>query len=117
MMYFTKTTILPLFLVAMITPLGFAQHQIKHEREFYKVVDMVLVGDLTTTRKVKELFECAFHCLNHGPVACLSFNIANTALDGFYTCELSSSERVLDPQRMQGNINFNYYGTSTEVNY
>ena len=86
MMYFTKSfTILLIFLVTMIKPLGFAQHLIKHDRQFYKMADMVLVGDLTSTRKVKDIFECVFHCLEHGPSACLSFNIAKTSHDGFYS--------------------------------
>ena len=118
MMYFTKSfTILLIFLVTMIKPLGFAQHLIKHDRQFYKMADMVLVGDLTSTRKVKDIFECVFHCLEHGPSACLSFNIAKTSRDGFYSCELSDSERCLDPQRMQGNPSFDYFGTSAEVSF
>ena len=118
MMYFTKSfTILLIFLVTMIKPLGFAQHLIKHDRQFYKMADMVLVGDLTSTRKVKDIFECVFYCLEHGPSACLSFNIAKTSHDGFYSCELSDSERCLDPQRMQGNPSFDYFGTSTEVSF
>ncbi|KAL9973604.1 hypothetical protein ACROYT_G020081 [Oculina patagonica] len=65
-------------------------------------------------RKVKDYFDCSFLCLEHGPFACLSFNFGNTEEDGYYTCELSDSERYLEPLRIQQRLSYDYYGTTTE---
>ena len=102
-------------LVTISPLLGFAQHLIKHDRKFYKMAGKSLVGNVTATRKVKDFFDCSFLCLEHGPFACLSFNFASTNDDGFFTCELSNSERYLEPHRMQERRNYDYYGTTTEV--
>nr|XP_058940204.1 brevican core protein-like [Pocillopora verrucosa] len=37
--------------------------------------------------------------------------------NGYYVCEMSNSERYMDPERMQDRISFDYYGTTTEMLY
>ena len=97
--------------------LGLSQHLGMHDRTFYKLSDKSLVGNVTATWKVKDCFHCAFLCLRRGPFACLSFNLGNNEGNGYHTCELSNSERYLEPLGMQERINFNYYGLTTEVSW
>ena len=35
--------------------------------------------------------------------------------NGYHTCELSSLERYLVPERMEERLGYDYYGTTTEV--
>lgn len=102
-------------LVTICPFIGFAQHLIMHDRKFYKMLDKSLVGKVTVTRKVKDYFDCSFLCLEHGPLVCLSFNFGRTNNNGYYTCELSNSERYLEPQRLEEQSSYDYYGTTTEV--
>ncbi|KAL9973607.1 hypothetical protein ACROYT_G020085 [Oculina patagonica] len=79
--------------------------------------DKSLVGNVTETKKVKDFIGCSFLCLKHGhaPFSCLSFNFGKTSDDnGYYTCELSNSERYLEPDRLQERLNYDYYGTTSE---
>ncbi|XP_078370347.1 uncharacterized protein LOC144654122 [Oculina patagonica] len=94
--------------------LGLSQHLGIYDREFYRMPNKSLVGNVTEMRKVKDYFDCSFLCLEHGPFACLSFNFGNTEEDGYYTCELSDSERYLEPLRIQQRLSYDYYGTTTE---
>jgi len=73
-----------------------------------------LVGKVTETQQVKDFFDCSFLCLERGPFVCLSFNLDKADDNGYYTCELSSSERYLEPQRIQQPSSYDYYGTTTE---
>lgn len=115
-MYFAKSfAFLPTFLVGILPFLGFAQHLMMRHREFYKMANTSLVGNVTATRKVKDYFDCSFLCLEYGPFACLSFNIAGNSDNGYHVCELSNSERYLEPQKMQERLHYDYYGTATEV--
>ena len=67
--------------------------------------------------EVQDFLDCSFLCLEHGPFACLSFNVGKTNNNGYYTCELSNSERYLEPHRIQERISYDYYGTTTEVGF
>ena len=89
-----------------------------HERIYYKLEGKSLIGNVTEIRKVRDFFDCSFVCMGKGIPACLSFNIGRSADDnGYYVCEMSNSERYVDPERMQDRISFDYYGTTTEVSY
>ena len=101
--------VLPNFLLGIFPFLSLAQHSIRQGRQFYKLVDSYLVGNTTSTRHVEDYFDCS------EPFACLSFNIARNSDNGYHTCELSSSERYLEPQRIEERLGSDYYGTTTEV--
>ena len=86
------------------------------ERIFYKLEGNSLIGNVTEVRKVRDFFDCSIICMEKGVPACLSFNIGRVTDDnGYCQCELSNSERYMEPERMQARINFDYYGTTTEV--
>ena len=118
-MSFVKSTVVLTTCLLAISPfLGFAQHLILHDRRFYKMADASLVGSVTATKKVKDFFDCAFLCLKHDhvPVSCVSFNLGKVSdSNGYYTCELSSSERHLEPDKIQETLDYDYYGTTAEV--
>ncbi|KAJ7371441.1 hypothetical protein OS493_025911 [Desmophyllum pertusum] len=84
------------------------------ESKFYKLEDKSLIGNVTATRQVQDFLDCSFLCLEHGPFACLSFNVGKTNNNGYYTCELSNSERYLEPHRIQQRASYDYYGMTTE---
>lgn len=60
---------------------------------------------------------CSFLCLEHGPFVCLSFNFGKANESGYYTCQLSNSERYLEPHKVQEQPSYDYYGTTAEVSY
>lgn len=95
--------------------LVFAQHLLMHHRQFYKMSNKSMVGNVTETQKVEDYLDCSFLCLEYGPFHCLSFNFGKANDNGYYTCELSNSERYLEPQRMQERSSYDYYGTIAEV--
>ena len=104
-------------LVTVYPFIGFAHHLIMHDMKFYKMLNKSLVGKVTETRKVKDCFDCCFLCLEHGPSVCLSFNFGKASDNENYTCELSNSERYLEPERLEQRSSYDYYGTATEVSF
>ncbi|PFX16567.1 hypothetical protein AWC38_SpisGene19159 [Stylophora pistillata] len=86
------------------------------ERTYYKLEGKSLIGNVSETRKVKDFSDCAFICLRLGVSSCLSFNIAKvTDIDRHYSCELSTSEKYLEPdESFKDRITHDYYGTTTE---
>lgn len=114
MPFWYHIAVLPNFLLGIFPFLSLGQHSIRQGRQFYKMVDSYLVGNTTSTRHVKDYFDCSFLCLEHEPFACLSFNMARNSDNGYHTCELSSSERYLEPQRIEERLGYDYYGTTTE---
>ena len=93
-----------------------AGRHLMDERIFYKLEGKSLIGNVTEVRKVRDFFDCSIICMEKGVPACLSFNIGRVTDDnGYCQCELSNSERYMEPERMQARINFDYYGTTTEV--
>lgn len=93
-----------------------AKRHLMHERIYYKLEGKSLIGNVTEVRKVRDFFDCSFVCMKKGVPACLSFNIGRvTDDDGDYVCELSNSERYMEPERMQERISFDYYGITTVV--
>ncbi|XP_078370686.1 uncharacterized protein LOC144654413 isoform X2 [Oculina patagonica] len=115
MLTFKPIAVFSSFLFTLFPFLGLSQHLGMQDRKFYKLSNKSLVGKVTTTRKVKDYFDCSFLCLKHGPLACLSFNFGNTEEDGYYTCELSNSERALEPLSFQERLSYDYYGTTFEA--
>ena len=83
---------------------------------FYRIKDKSLLGNVTAVREVKSALDCSFTCLQYGPFACLSFNL-NTRKNenGFHLCEISNSERYLEPHKVQERPSYDYYGTKIEV--
>ena len=113
MLYFN--TILGLtkwFVVLPVLALG--QRYITREMAFYKMEGKSLVGNVTAVRQVKDFFDCSFLCMEYGHEACLSFNLERSN-DNNYNCELSNSEKYLEPQKMQDRSGYDYYGTTFEV--
>ena len=117
MLSFKPISVLSSCLFTVLPFLGLSQHLGMHDRKFYKLSGKSLVGNVTATWKVKDYFDCSFLCLGRDPFACLSFNLGNNEDKGYHTCELSNSERYLEPLGMQERINFDYYGTTTEVSW
>ena len=118
MSFVKSTVVLTTFLVAISPFLGFAHYLILPHRRFYKIVNASLVGSVTATRKVKDFFDCSFLCLQHDhvPISCVSFNLGKVSdTNGYYICELSSSERHLEPDKMQQTLDYDYYAMTAEV--
>lgn len=65
------------------------------------------------TRLVKDEMECAFMCFRHYPRDCLSFNFRRKSIGETHVCELSNSERALEPGRMQNCQGVDYFGVQT----
>ena len=96
--------------------LTLSQRYTEQERKFYKLDGKSLLGNVTAVRDVKDFMDCSFLCLEYGPYACLSFNFERSNINGFHSCELSNSERYLEPHKIQERNSYDYYGTTTEVN-
>ena len=82
---------------------------------FYSVKSASLIGKVTMTTLVKDEIECALMCFRHYPRDCLSVNFRRKSIDGTHVCELSNSERALEPDRMQNGQGFDYFGVQTVV--
>ena len=82
---------------------------------FYSVKSASLIGKVAMTKLVKDEMECAFICFRHYPRDCLSFNFRTTSIGDTHICELSNSERALEPDRMQKGQGFDYFGVQIVV--
>lgn len=80
------------------------------EVAFYRIRSTSLVGNVTLVKPVKREMDCALKCLRNYPQSCLSFNFGRDSIHKMPTCELSNSERALEPNRMQSRIGFDYLG-------
>ena len=87
------------------------------EVAFYRIRSTSLVGNITLIKSVKREMECALKCLRNYPQSCLSFNFGRDSIQKMLTCELSNSERVLEPNRMQSRIGFDYLGVQKGVSF
>ena len=94
--------------------LALGHRYITRERTFYKVDGKSLIGSVTAKMEVKNSFDCSHLCLKYGPVPCLSFNLERSN-NSIHTCELSSSEKYLEPQKVQERTGYDYYGTEYDV--
>ena len=95
--------------------LGLGLRYTVQDREFYIMEGKSLTGNMTAVRKVTDLLDCSFLCLEFGPYGCLSFNFEKSDDNSFHSCELSNSEKYFDPHKIQERPTFDYYGTSTRV--
>ena len=100
--------------LVLLSLLVLVQQYLTRERQFYKMEGKSLLGNVTAVTKVKDFFHCCFLCMQYGPVACLSFNLERSN-NSIHTCELSSSEKYLEPQKMQRRLDYDYYGTEFQV--
>ena len=103
----------------MVAPLfAVGQRYTTQDRKFYKLQSKSLLGNVTIVSQVKDHYDCSFMCVKYGHLTCLSFNFNTTVNeDGFHFCELSNSERYLEPQKTQEMPGNDYYGTATEVSH
>ena len=100
--------------LVLLSLLVLVQQYLTRERQFYKIEGKSLLGNVTAVMKVKDFFRCCFLCMQYGPVACLSFNLERNN-NSIHTCELSSSEKYLEPQKMRRRLDYDYYGTEFQV--
>ena len=90
----------------------------QYERKvmFYSIQGASLVSNVTMVILARDALDCAFSCLrSHHLNRCFSFNFGLKADRGLHTCELSNSERALDPQKMQSRREFDYFGMQSVV--
>ena len=90
-------------------------NQIHKEVAFYRIRSTSLVGNITFIKPVKREMDCALKCLRNYPQSCLSFNFGRDSIHKTFTCELSNSERILEPNRMQSRTGFDYLGVEKGV--
>ena len=100
--------------LVLLSLLVLVQQYLTRERQFYKIEGKSLLGNVTAVMKVKDFFRCCFLCMQYGPVACLSFNLERNN-NSIHTCELSSSEKYLEPQKMRRRLDYDYYSTEFQV--
>ena len=101
--------------IIILPLLGLGLRYTVQDREFYITEGKSLIGNVTEVRKVKDLLECSFLCLEFGPYGCLSFNFEKSDGNDFHSCELSNSEKYFDPHKIQERPSYDYYGTSGKV--
>ncbi|CAH3039567.1 unnamed protein product [Porites lobata] len=82
----------------------------RKEALFYSIESASHVGNIIKVEKTKSGLDCAFLCLQMPQGSCLSFNFGRIATNGLHICELSNSERALEPHKLLNRINFVYYG-------
>lgn len=102
-------------LIATTDAYAAADGQNQKEAMFYNIKTASLLGNVTMIKTVNDELDCAFMCLRNYPQNCLSFNFGGTSIDGKHTCELSNSERALEPHRMQSREGFDYFGVEKVV--
>ena len=90
--------------------------QLKRERTFYKIDGKSVLGNITAVREAKDLIECSFQCIEFGPVPCLSFNLERSNRN-VRICELSNTEKYLEPQKIHERPGYDYYGTEFQVSW
>ena len=99
------------FLALPVIALG---RHLKRERTFYKIDGKSVLGNITAVREAKDLIECSFQCIEFGPVPCLSFNLERSNRN-VRICELSNTEKYLEPQKIHDRPGYDYYGTEFQV--
>lgn len=89
----------------------------KREARFYRVETASLIGNVTMVKLVKDQLDCAFLCLRFHPNNCFSFNFGLHTVDELHICELSDSERAVEPHKMQSRKGFDYFGMENVVSH
>ena len=74
----------------------------------------ILAWQCYSSHESQRFFPLLLLCMHYGPVACLSFNLERSN-NIIHTCELSSSEKYLESQKMQRRLDYDYYGTEFQV--
>ena len=110
-----KVSVLVLFILLNMKFATANNNQNHKEVAFYRIRSTSLVGNITLIKSVKREMDCALKCLRNYPQSCLSFNFGRDSIQKMLTCELSNSERVLEPNRMQSRIGFDYLGVQKGV--
>ena len=87
----------------------------RKEALFYSIESASHVGNIIKVEKTKSGLDCAFLCLQMPQGSCLSFNFGRIAINGLHICELSNSERALEPHKLLNRTNFVYYGMKMSV--
>ena len=83
---------------------------------FYSIEGASLISNVIMVILAKDELDCAFSCLrSHHLNRCFSFNFGRKTERGLHTCELSNSERALDPQKIQTRREFDYFGMQIVV--
>ena len=90
--------------------------QLKRERTFYKIDGKSVLGNITAVGEAKDLIECSFQCIKFGPVPCLSFNLERSNRN-VRICELSNTDKYLEPQKIHERPRYDYYGTEFQVSW
>ena len=103
------SAILVIFQLSVTTDASIADTD-KQEALFYIIKTASLIGNVTMVKLTRNEFDCAFLCLRSHPHKCFSFNFGRNAVDDWQICELSNSERALEPHKMQGRREFDYFG-------
>ena len=90
-------------------------HNDLHEAKFYKLEGKSLFGNLTERHLTQDFLDCSFLCVKSAKKNCFSFNFGGSKRQGLYECELSNSEKKLNPKNLQERQGFAYYGIVEEV--
>ena len=69
-----------------------------------------------SSKEAKDLIECSFQCIEFGPVPCLSFNLERSNRN-VRICELSNTEKYVEPQKIHERPGYDYYGTEFQVSW
>lgn len=89
--------------------------EISEKKHYFTAESASHVGNITKVEKTKSGLDCAFLCLKMPQGSCLSFNFGRIATNGLHICELSNSERALEPHKLLNRTSFVYYGMKMSV--
>ena len=81
--------------------------------EFYVVHNRTLIGSVISSHPVHDDLQCSYECAQNSN--CLSFNYGSSANKEVGTCELNSSEKVLQPLKLIKRNNFHYHGIIVSI--
>jgi len=82
----------------------------RKEALFYSIESASHGGNITKVEKTKSGLD-----LQMPQGSCLSFNFGRIATNGLHICELSNSERALEPHKLLNRTNCVYYGMKMSV--
>lgn len=102
---------LVIFFVSLIYPLPFDVRT----AHFYKLEGKSFNGSSLERHLTRDFWDCLFLCINAVKKNCFSFNFGGIQAQGLQECELSNSERKLEPEKIKDRLGFSYYGMTDEV--
>ena len=113
--HFLLNSVRVLFLqLALVTGVSVANNN-GQEALFYSIESASLIGNVTMLKRTRSEQDCAFLCLRTYPRNCFSFNFGRIASNELHTCELSNSERTLEPHKIHRRKGFDYFGLESVV--